>query len=403
MSATTDVSSQCAFAGRPADVAESPARYRPDVWQIAFVQDCNLYCAYCSTAFGRCGGGARVMEPDVWLLLTEIMLRMSNGVPRIRIEFGTGETFLHFEPAMRFLDHVRTLAAAKGIEVEALIVTNGTVCTADQLRTCLQKKISLCFSIDGPAAEHDFFRKFPDGGSSHGVTLKNWRRYREMVAGARDGTRCTVTSVVAGCARLMDVARFWREQGVERFRVAPVEPSRHLGSLASRASDVWRAQYLTDLETLAFAEAKRLRGSDPEREFRGPLDILDAWRQLNAPSSYRPCNAGHSTIAAGADGILYPCQGFVGFPELGIGDVSSGVRRDKIEAFRLERMRLGRACNGCWARFLCGGGCSAGDPKSGMVLDKPGGCEFSRAHAEIAIGSFQCWRDGAVPGGGAGK
>ena len=403
MSDSSALSSQYPLDSRSADVAAMPNSYRPNVWQMAFVQDCNLHCAYCSTGFGRCGAEARVMPPDIWLPLADLIVRMSNGVPKIRIEFGTGETFLHFESAIRFLDHVRTLAAASEIEVDASMTTNGTICTDEHLQACLERGILLCFSIDGPAEDHDFFRKCSDGGSSHRVALENWRRYREMTAEARNGARCTISSVVAGRGRLMDVARFWREQGVERFRVVLVEPSRHLGSPASRATDVWRAQYFHDLETLAYAEATRLQGRDPELEFRGPLDILGAWRRLKAAHPYCSCNAGYSTIAAGADGTLYPCQGFAGFPEFGIGDVFSGVRPGKIEAFRLERTRLERACAGCWARFLCGGGCCAGAPKSGMVLDKPGGCEFSRAHAEIAVGSFQCWRDGAAPGGAASK
>jgi uncharacterized protein len=342
------------------------------------------------------------MPEDVWVALSHLMVRMSGGASALRLEFGTGETFLHFAQAMRFLDFSRELAADNGTQVEAAITTNGTVCTTEQLQTCLDKQISLCFSIDGPAADHDCFRRFPDGGSSHRLALENWRMYREMIT-ARGGARCTISSVVAGHTRLMEVARFWREQGVQRFRVVPADASRHLTSPTSGNLRLWRTQYLSDLENLAFAEAIRLRGRDPEAEFRGPLEILDSWRRLIHAAPYGACSAGDSMIAAGADGTLYPCQGFVGFPELGIGHVASGIHAAKLEAFRLERLRVQAACNGCWARFICDGGCCAGAPKLGIVVNKPGACEFSRAHAEIAVGSFQCLRDGAAPDGGAGK
>jgi sulfatase maturation enzyme AslB (radical SAM superfamily) len=52
---------------------------------------------------------------------------MSAGRKRIIIDFGVGETFLHFDEAMRFLDYLRQKSDGEGVQIQALITTNGTL------------------------------------------------------------------------------------------------------------------------------------------------------------------------------------------------------------------------------------------------------------------------------------
>jgi uncharacterized protein len=328
--------------------------------------------------------------------LTDLVAAMSAGWNRVEVEFGGGETFLRFKEAMLFLDRLRRLVGEKRIRVDARILTNGTAATPEQLRECLARRISLTFSIDGPQTEHDAFRQFPDGKPTHRLALENWRRYCELVNGVADPPGCEVSAVIAGDSRLADVARFWREQGVKRFKAIPAEPSRFLGPQELEAWQTRRDRYLQDMKTLAFAEAERLRGREFESEFEGPLGILGSWRRLSRGAPYRVCGAGNSIIAVDALGNLFPCQGFAGFAQRSIGDVHSGVLPAKLQEFRATRLRVQDSCNGCWARFLCDGGCCAGDPEAGVVLDYWNGCEFTRAHAEIAIQSYLYWRSHAA-------
>lgn len=365
--------------------------YQPRRWHVAFVQDCNLRCGYCCTGFGRFGRSSRLMAPEVWGPLSDLILALSSTQPRICVEFGTGETFLHFEEAMRFLDHLRRLAVVRGVRIEAEITTNGTLATAGQLHACIERRISLCFSIDGCAAQHDAYRRFPDGKPSHRIALANWRRYREAAASAPDAPRCEAHSVVADGARLRDVARFWRKTGLARYRAVPASPGGLRGCRELHGWEVRRAEYLHDLREIAMSETARLRGRDLEKEFEGPAGIVGAWRRLSSAAPYRGCGAGYSTIAVDAGGVIFPCQGFIGFAERSIGNVRSGLDTSKLADFREARSRVQSACRGCWARFLCEGGCCAGDPKAGVVLDTWKGCEFSQALVEIAVESYHNW------------
>jgi uncharacterized protein len=355
-----------------AAAAERPQGYAPGSWKVTFVQDCNLECRYCCTGFGRFGRERQYMNEEIWTRLAELIAAMAPNGKRVDVEFGGGETFLRFG---------------------ASILTNGTVATRDQLRECLERRIALSFSIDGPQVDHDAFRVFRDGRSTHHIALENWRYYRELADGVPDPPGCVVSTVVAGNSRLAAVAEFWCRQGVTRYKAIPAEPSRFLAGQELEEWNVRRARYLEDFKVLAFSEAERLRGRTLEKEFEGPLSILDPWRRLKGSAPYSMCGAGHNVIAVDALGDLFPCQGFVGFQQRSIGDVYSGVRNEELQEFRAARLAVQRSCNGCWARFLCDGGCCAGDPENGVVLDSWNGCQFTRAHVEITLASYLHWRN----------
>jgi radical SAM protein with 4Fe4S-binding SPASM domain len=229
--------------------------------------------------------------------------------------------------------------------------------------------------------------------------LKNWRRYQDLIGSVPDAPESEVASVIAGGARLQDLVRFWRKQGVTRFRVVPAEPSRYMGVRRLEEWESRRKQYLEDLKVLAFSETTRLRGRDLQKEFEGPTAILSSWSRLSRAEPYRVCGAGYTYIAVDSDGALFPCQGFVGFAARSIGDVRSSVLPAKLAEFRSARLRVQSACNGCWARFLCEGGCCAGDPEAGVVLNTWKGCEFTKAHVEIAVQSYYNWCGHGVESG----
>jgi uncharacterized protein len=334
------------------------------------------------------------MKPETWRRLVDLILRMSADRQRIDVHFSTGETFLNFDQAMAFLDRLRGCAAERNAKVEVQIMTNGTVATEDQLRTCLDKRIALCFSVDGPESRHDHFRRTSTGEVTHQLALENWRMYRDMVSIVPDGPGCDLYSVIAGEGRLREVAEFWREQGARRFKAVPAEPNKSLCQVDVSGWQTRRAEFLTDLEQLASSESGRLRGRSLLEEAWAPAALLDTWQRLERADAYQPCGAGYTTIGVDAKGNLYPCQAFMGFPEYIIGDVASGLAPARVADFRAARSRAQSRCEGCWARFLCRDGCCASDPKAGVAVDAWGECDFIKSSAEIAIRTYQSWRDG---------
>ncbi len=362
-------------------------RFSPAVWHISFVEQCNLRCRYCSTGFGQFGRSGRCMTRPVWERLSELIATSAAKGAAIQIEFGGGETFLRFDEALLFLRHLRGLSHERGAGVSAAIATNGTLPTGRQLETCVAEGIALAFSIDGPASMHDGFGFSLRGGVPR-IAMETFCEYSTLLDSTGPGMRCDVTGVVAGNGRLREAARFWREQGVNRFRAIPAEPSRYLGK---QDLGLWRrrrSEYLRDLEELAFAEAARLRGRAFETEYWGPWDSSVAGSTCGTARRLSPAARAFRLLASDAAGQLFPCQGFIGSVQWSIGDVARGIDSGRLAAFRAAMRDALAPCDRCWARFLCGGGCCAGDPKAGIVLNKWEGCEFSQSLAEIAIRSY---------------
>jgi len=71
-----------------------------------------------------------------------------------------------------------------------------------------------------------------------------------------------------------------------------------------------------------------------------------------------PCGAGGGYLGVSADGDLAACHRFVGDPAGALGHVDTGI--DKAGQARWlagRHVHQQSPCSGCWARYLCGGGC----------------------------------------------
>jgi uncharacterized protein len=71
-----------------------------------------------------------------------------------------------------------------------------------------------------------------------------------------------------------------------------------------------------------------------------------------------PCGAGAGYLGVSADGDLAACHRFVGDETGAMGTLAGGVDRERQAKWLAERhVHTQQPCSGCWARYLCGGGC----------------------------------------------
>jgi uncharacterized protein len=100
------------------------------------------------------------------------------------------------------------------------------------------------------------------------------------------------------------------------------------------------------------------------------------------------CGAGHEYFAVTPEGDLYPCHQFVGREEYRLGDVFAGVQQpDLSRRFRRTHVLAKQACQSCWARFFCSGGCHANAELFNGTIDEPYalGCELQKKRLECAL------------------
>jgi uncharacterized protein len=103
-------------------------------------------------------------------------------------------------------------------------------------------------------------------------------------------------------------------------------------------------------------EFERRSGADERYAF---ANMVNAMREIEK-GTHRPypCGAGAGYLGVSADGDLAACHRFVGDEEGAMGNLQDGVDRARRSTWLADRhVHRQEPCSGCWARYLCGGGC----------------------------------------------
>lgn len=157
----------------------------------------------------------------------------------------------------------------------------------------------------------------------------------------------------------------------------------------SRQTPGWRD--FSPLADLAGKEADTLlacvKARDGNRLRRSPLGTPIAilvQRLLNAEIRTFFCGRGQASLAVSGQGEFYPCHRFAGEIAFRLGDLRSGAKgREAYSASPVARLQ---PCVSCFAKYLCGGGCS--HDHLGMTgadsEPAPDFCGLMRRQAEIA-------------------
>ncbi len=89
-----------------------------------------------------------------------------HGLRRVKLKYAGGEATLHFRRIRRLHDHAATLAAKASIQLDEVLLTNGTLLRPEDAHWCADQGIRIMVSLDGVGALHDRLRPWPDGRGS---------------------------------------------------------------------------------------------------------------------------------------------------------------------------------------------------------------------------------------------
>ncbi len=93
-------------------------------------------------------------------------------------------------------------------------------------------------------------------------------------------------------------------------------------------------------------------------------------------------------VAITPTGDIYPCHQFVGETKFRLGNVHIGLTNTEvIENFKCSNVFTKEACQECWAKYYCSGGCHANAYyANGSILEPyKVGCEMEKKRLEAAI------------------
>jgi len=337
--------------------------------------DCNLRCEYCFAATGDFGTGRKAMPPETAKRAIDFVIARSKGRRNIEVDFFGGEPLMAMETVKQTVEYARSIEKEHGKEFRFTITTNGVLLN-EETAAYINKEMSNCvLSLDGRKETNDLRRKTVSGGGSYDIIVPKFQQVVENRTGDYylRGT-FTRDNFDSFSQDVMHMAQL----GFKNVSVEPVVGAEN-DPYSLREADL--PAICTEYEKLALELLK-----NPEINFfhfnvdleQGPCVI----------KRLRGCGAGCEYVAVTPEGDIYPCHQFVGNEDFKLGNLHDhSFDMGLSEQFAGLNVYSREACQGCWAKFYCSGGCSASNLLTNGDIISPSvvGCALEKKRLECAI------------------
>lgn len=344
----------------PSDLAQAPPPPAPpkdfplQALVLNITNQCNLSCTYCyefgADKIATPQGKPKYMTLETAKASVDFLLREAAGRKAVHITFFGGETLMNFPLLREVVGYATQRGAAQGCTVGYSLTTNATLLTDEIIAFLSDNGIGVTVSMDGPPDLQDKRRVYKSGKGSYAVIEP---RLRALIANHR--TRA-ITARVTLTEGVTDVIRIYRhlkdDLGFHEVGFAPVTSGEQR---AYSLDDDGMTSVLDQFHALAdewleHALRGRMHGFSNVSETIGEL--------IQGTNKSHPCGAGIGLLGVSPSGDLSPCHRFTDADTHSLGHIDSGIDQDKRDDF-LTRGHVGAkyACQSCWARPLCAGGC----------------------------------------------
>lgn len=339
--------------------------------------NCNLSCEYC---FVNDACAERHMSKSVAQRAVLWMLEESRG-GRCHINFFGGEPLLNFKLIKHIVPYSIKKAKEHDVDLSFGLTTNGTLLKDDIIQYLLKREVSIMVSIDGPEHIHDRMRRFKNGKGSHNLVEDSVNKLYKLQKG-KVSLRATYTACNID---LKEIYSYLQSLGdSQAVAISPVSlppdseyalTHNHIEELKGRLRELgWY-----------YLQAKERKKGHIVQLSQFETLILQL---MSANKKCIGCGGGYKLFSVACDGGIYFCHRFSGMPEYKLGDVFSGVDRDKQKSFLNKLIIQNRtSCQGCWARYLCGGGCyhEAYTATGDVTIPNEVSCELIKLMYQIAM------------------
>ena len=318
---------------------------------LHMAHSCNLTCGYCFAREGTYHGEKALMSFEVGKQALDFLRDHSGTRKNLEVDFFGGEPLLNWDVVKALVAYGRSQEKAFDKVFRFTLTTNGLSLDEEVMAFANREMDTVVLSLDGRKEVHDFFRKTPKGGGSYDLVVPKFQELVRRRRGRGYYIRGTFTSRNLDFTQdIFHMANLgFTELSMEPVVSAPTEPH---ALKPAHLPEIF-AQY----ETLAMEVAKR-RGTGEAFRFYHYLLDLDFGPCLH--KRLIGCGSGTEYLAVTPGGALFPCHQFVGDAAYVMGDVWQGVTNTALREEMAGCTVYNRpACNDCWAKLYCGGGCAA--------------------------------------------
>ena len=346
---------------------------------LHIAHDCNLRCKYCFASTGDFGTGRKLMPLETGKAAIDFLLEKSVGRDRLDVDFFAGEPLMNFEVVKEIVAYARRKEKEYGKHFDFTITTNGMLLNDDNIDFINQEMHNVVLSLDGRKEVNDRMRIRADGSGSYDKILPNFKKLVEKRGDKEYYVRGTYTKYNLDFSE--DVMHIY-EAGFDQISVEPVMEKPEIEYALTEA----------DLEQIYQEYGKLVERLSEVKKKGGFINFFHFMIDLDqgpcVVKRLRGCGSGNEYVSVTPDGDIYPCHQFVGLEEYKMGNLADGTFSEEIKKeFAGAHVYSKPACQDCWAKFYCSGGCNAnnyiynGDIHKAYELS----CKIQRKRLECAI------------------
>lgn len=359
------------------DIKARPTQLKALCLHIA--HDCNMCCKYCFAGEGEYSGDRSLMSFEVGKRALDFLIEQSGSRKNLEVDFFGGEPLLNFDVVKQLVAYARSIEKGKGKNFRFTLTTNGVLLNDEVMEWANKECYNVVLSLDGRKETNDRMRRTRNDKGTYDLILPKFQKMAKERNQQGYYIRGTYTHYNTDFAN--DILHL-ADLGFEQLAMEPVVTDPKM-DYALQESDIPKLKYQYDL--LAKEMCKRNREGKGFTFFHYMIDLE------GGPCIYKRisgCGVGTDYMAVTPWGDLYPCHQFVGDEKFLLGNVFDGVKNtDIVNEFKLCNVYSREACQDCFAKLYCSGGCSANAyHTTGKITGTCDmSCELHRKRVENAI------------------
>jgi uncharacterized protein len=301
---------------------------------------CNLRCDYCYLPHV-----SEDMSSETGRAAVDAIFRSAkiNDFKQVKIKYAGGEPLLRYPLILELHTYAKSLADEYGLILEEVVLSNGTLLTAEMAQTLKALGIRLMISLDGFGDYHDSHRSYASGRGS----FTDVAEAIELALANRLVPSISVTVSSRTAAGLPQIMAWILERSLP-FSLNFYRENELTASRPDMRLD--EEKIITGM----LAAFKVIENNLPRRDFLG--GIMD---RVNLSSAHiRTCGVGQNYLVFDQNGLAAKCQMQIQQPvtNLQAEDPLAVIRTDPLGIQNIS-VEEKEGCKTCEWKNWCAGGC----------------------------------------------